>query len=64
MGALPRYENPDHFYLIGEWADIEAHMQIGKLVAGMKPEFLKLIQPGQIRSDLRGNRIEHPATSS
>jgi len=39
--------DPDHFYLIGEWADIEDHRRIRELVAcGIKPEFVQLIEGG------------------
>jgi hypothetical protein len=37
----------DHFYLIGEWADIEEHRRIRELVAReIKPEFVQLIEGG------------------
>src|SRR5215469_218726 len=37
----------DHFYLIGEWADIEEHRRIRELVAReIKPEFVHLIEEG------------------
>src|SRR5215211_6923323 len=36
--------DPDHFYLIGEWADIEEHRRIREFVAReIKPEFVQLI---------------------
>ena len=39
--------DPDHFYLIGEWADIEEHRRIRELVAReIKPEFVQLIEGG------------------
>src|SRR5437868_9887604 len=39
--------DPDHFYLIGEWCDIEEHRQIRELVAReIKPEFVQLIEGG------------------
>src|SRR6516165_1930784 len=39
--------DPDHFYLIGEWADIEEHRRIRELVArDIKPEFVQLIEGG------------------
>jgi hypothetical protein len=39
--------DPDHFYLIGEWADIDEHRRIRKLVAReIKPEFVQLIEGG------------------
>src|SRR5437660_10756473 len=37
--------DPDHFYLIGEWADIEEHRRIRKFVAReIKPEFVQLVE--------------------
>ena len=40
-------EDANHFYLIAEWSDIEAHRAIGKLVAAtMKPEFVRLVVGG------------------
>src|SRR5207244_6136027 len=37
--------DPDHFYLIGEWADIEEHRRIRELVAReIRPEFVQLIE--------------------
>jgi quinol monooxygenase YgiN len=45
-GVLCRDVNdPDHFYLLGEWADIEVHAKIRKILAeDLKPEFVKLIE--------------------
>jgi hypothetical protein len=44
---VPRHADSDHFYLIGERADIEEHRRIGELVAReIKPEFVKLIEGG------------------
>lgn len=40
-------DNPDHFYLIAEWADVDAHIAIRKVVAAMKPEFVKLVEGGE-----------------
>jgi hypothetical protein len=40
-------EDPDHFYLIGEWRDIDEHRRIRELVAReIKPEFVQLIEGG------------------
>lgn len=36
--------DPDHFYLIGEWSDIEVHAEIRRRLAGMDLEFAGLIQ--------------------
>jgi len=39
--------DPDHFYLIGEWTDIEEHRRIRERVAReIRPEFVKLIVEG------------------
>jgi hypothetical protein len=39
--------DPDHFYLIGEWRDIEEHRRIRELVAReIRPEFVTLIEGG------------------
>ncbi|NYE23202.1 hypothetical protein [Pigmentiphaga litoralis] len=48
-GVLCRDTNdPDHFYLIGEWNDIVVHAAIGKQIAmDMKPEFLRLVEGGR-----------------
>lgn len=36
--------DPDHFYLIGEWADIAVHAAIRKRLVAMAPEFVSLIE--------------------
>ena len=47
-GVLCRDVNdPDHFYLVGEWADIEVHAKIRKLLVEMKPAFVGLIEGGK-----------------
>jgi hypothetical protein len=39
--------DPDHFYLIGEWADIDEHRSIREFVAReIKPESGQLIEGG------------------
>src|SRR6266403_3712267 len=39
--------DPDHFYLIGEWRDIEEHRRIRERVAReIRPEFVSLIEGG------------------
>jgi hypothetical protein len=45
-GVLCRDVNdPDHFYLLGEWSDIEVHAKIRKILAeDLKPEFVGLIE--------------------
>ena len=45
-GVLCRDINdPDHFYLIGEWADIDMHAAIRKVMADeIKPAFAGLIE--------------------
>jgi quinol monooxygenase YgiN len=46
-GVLCRDVNdPDHFYLLGEWRDIKVHAEILKVLRGMRPEFVKLIAGG------------------
>jgi hypothetical protein len=38
-------EDPDHFYLIGEWRDIDEHRRIREFLAReIKPGFIKLIE--------------------
>ena len=37
-------EDPDHFYLIGEWSDIEVHAKIRQQLAAMDLEFVTLIE--------------------
>ncbi len=47
--------DPDHFYLIGKWADIEEHRRIREFVAReIKPEFVQLIgcRPDRQPTDL------------
>lgn len=48
-GVLCRDTNdPDHFYLIGEWRDIQVHAAIGKQIAmEIKPDFMKLVVGGR-----------------
>ena len=36
--------DPDHFFLIGEWADIEVHAGILKEMAKLKPSFVQYIE--------------------
>lgn len=41
-------EDPQRFYLIAEWADIEEHARIRKVLAEeLKPEFIKYIEGGK-----------------
>jgi len=43
-------EDPDHFYLIAEWADIEVHKQIRAFVAKeIKPSFIQLVAGGHAK---------------
>ena len=37
-------EDPDHFYLIGEWSDIEVHARIRRELADMELDFVTLIE--------------------
>lgn len=47
-GVLCRdVDDEDHFYLIGEWRDIEIHRQIRQQMVGMAPEFVKLVEGGR-----------------
>ena len=40
-------EDPDHFYLIAEWSDIDVHRSIREFVAReIKPAFVKLVEGG------------------
>ena len=46
-GVLRRdTEDENHFYLIGEWKDIEIHKQIRQKMVEMSPEFVKLLDSG------------------
>jgi hypothetical protein len=39
--------DPDHFYLIGEWSDIEEHRRIRERVSrDIRPAFVELIEGG------------------
>lgn len=41
-------EDPDHFYLLGEWADVNVHRQIlQQLRNEVRPEFVTLIDGGK-----------------
>jgi hypothetical protein len=43
-GVLCRdVDDEDHFYLIGEWRDIEVHREIREEMVAMAPEFIKLL---------------------
>jgi hypothetical protein len=48
-GVLCRDVNdPDHFYLVGEWSDIAVHARIRKILAEeLKPAFVGLIEGGK-----------------
>lgn len=41
---LQDVDDPDHFYLIAEWADVEEHRRILKEVQAMAPEFVRYIE--------------------
>jgi len=46
-GVLCRDVNdPDHFYLLGEWRDIKVHAEILVQLAALKPAFAALIEGG------------------
>ena len=41
-------EDPQRFFLIAEWSDIEEHARIRKILANeIKPEFIKYIEGGK-----------------
>ena len=41
-------DDPSHFFLIAEWADIEEHARIRRILANeIKPAFIKLIEGGK-----------------
>jgi hypothetical protein len=40
--------DPDHFWLIGEWSDIEVHARIRRMVAEkIRPDYISLIEGGK-----------------
>jgi len=52
-GVLCRdVKDADHFWLIGEWRDIDVHAAIRKILAEkLKPEFIRLIEGGRFVPD-------------
>jgi hypothetical protein len=47
-GALVQdVADPTRFWLIGEWANIEEHARIRKVLVEMKPQFIKHITSGK-----------------
>jgi hypothetical protein len=47
-GALVQdVADPTRFWLIGEWADIEEHAKIRKVLVEMKPAFIKHVSGGR-----------------
>jgi hypothetical protein len=47
-GVLCRdVDDPDHFWLLGEWKHIEVHKQIRKIAEGLHPEFVTLVEGGK-----------------
>jgi hypothetical protein len=47
-GALVQdVADPTHFWLIGEWSDIEVHARIRKTFVEMKPAFIKHVVGGK-----------------
>jgi hypothetical protein len=40
-------EDPQRFFLIAEWSDIEEHARIRKVLVEMEPEFVKYIEGGK-----------------
>ncbi|HXG36153.1 MAG TPA: antibiotic biosynthesis monooxygenase [Dehalococcoidia bacterium] len=48
-GVLCQDENdPDHFYLIGEWNDKETHRQLLQQLRALEPSFHELIEGGKL----------------
>ena len=46
-GVLCRdVDDDDHFYLIGEWRDIEIHKEIRKEMMNLAPDFIELVDSG------------------
>ena len=46
-GVLCRdVDDEDHFYLIGEWRDIQIHRKIRVQMINLAPEFVKLVSSG------------------
>jgi hypothetical protein len=46
-GVLCRHnDDPNRFFLIGEWKSIEEHQRILKVVAEMRPKFIGLVEGG------------------
>ena len=42
-------DDPDHFYLLGEWSDLKIHAEIRALMAEeIKPEYVHLNEGGRI----------------
>jgi hypothetical protein len=51
-GVLVRdVKDPDRFWLIAEWSDIEEHARIRRILVEMKPAFVGLIEGGQFIPD-------------
>lgn len=36
-------EDPDHYWLIAEWSDVEEHKRVRDMLKGMKQDFLSMI---------------------
>lgn len=56
-------QDPDHFYLLGEWSDIKTHAAIRKTLAEtLRPEFVKLIEGGKfvpVYADIVSSTPQH-----
>jgi hypothetical protein len=51
-GVLVRdVADPNRFWLIAEWSDIEEHARIRKMLVQMKPAFVNLIEGGKFVPD-------------
>jgi quinol monooxygenase YgiN len=44
-------QDPQRFWLIAEWSDIEEHARIRKVLVEMKPKFVSLIEGGSFVPD-------------
>jgi hypothetical protein len=44
-------KDPQRFWLIAEWSDIEEHARIRKILVEMKPKFVSLIEGGKFVPD-------------
>ena len=58
-------EDPQRFFLIAEWADIDEHARIRKVLANeIKPEFIKYIEGGSSSPNMWKSYRPRPTRSS